>query len=462
MYFSLKVCNNRLVCGVAKCKAYPVANQVLFYTQSFGHKQNPDWERAMRNRDVRSITLCGCALLCMLSVLCVSCRASYESLYGSVAIDCAAVRTIQPSDEDIAITHLKILCSQSGAGNASLPPQVRQMGSPIVIDGLLPGTWEITVCGLGSDDGEAVVTREASQSILISSGQTSRAIFSLSYLTEGFGTCAVSLSWSAAAPSISTLSCSLTQEGQTRYTVTDATPFSFSDGVYTGRCASDGVVEVGTYDLDILLTNRSGARIQFPNLESIRIFSQRHSEGTLPLSFPSATISHMVQSASFASDTPVQISICAFPLEVPIYYTTDGTDPTTSSNLYTAPLILNRTTTVKAVAALDGYADSAISTGVYTASNFAITTPPRIGEMDIITSDYQTYAVVILEETGLEENHYSWYVNGILQEGEHDYHITLAGLAPGTRFRIMAKVQKGDQSLNTFTHTENFTIPVEG
>jgi len=416
----------------------------------------------MRNRNVRSITLHFCALLCLLSILCISCQASYEPLVGSLLIDCSSVRTIQPSDEDITVTHLRIHCRQSGAGNASLAPQVRRMGSPIVIHGLLPGTWEITVCGLSSDDGNAVVTREASQSVRIASGQTSRALFSLSYLTEGFGTCAVSLSWSAAAPSISALSCFLTQEGQTRYTVTDDSPFSVSEGVYTGRCASDGVVEVGTYDLDILLVNRSGTRIRFPNLDTIRIFSQRHSEGTLPLPFPSATISHMVQSASFASDTPVQISISAFPREVPIYYTTDGTDPTTSSTLYTAPISLSRTTTVKAVAALDGYADSAISTGVYTASNFAITTPPQIGEMDIITTDHETYAVVILEETGLDENHYSWYVNGILQEGENDYHITLEGLEPGTRFRIMAKVQKGNLSLNTFTYTKYFTIPVEG
>ena len=45
-----------------------------------------------------------------------------------------------------------------------------------------------------------------------------------------------------------------------------------------------------------------------------------------------------------------------------IYYTLDGTDPTTTSTLYTEPFTLTEATTVKAFAIGDGYIDSEIST----------------------------------------------------------------------------------------------------
>ena len=48
-----------------------------------------------------------------------------------------------------------------------------------------------------------------------------------------------------------------------------------------------------------------------------------------------------------------------------IRYTTDGTDPNATSTLYTAPVALNVTTTLKARGYRTGYAPSAIATAVY-------------------------------------------------------------------------------------------------
>ena len=48
-----------------------------------------------------------------------------------------------------------------------------------------------------------------------------------------------------------------------------------------------------------------------------------------------------------------------------IFYTTDGSTPTTSSTAYTGPIVIASTTTIKAIAAASGFANSAVATGTY-------------------------------------------------------------------------------------------------
>src|SRR5204863_443683 len=49
-----------------------------------------------------------------------------------------------------------------------------------------------------------------------------------------------------------------------------------------------------------------------------------------------------------------------------IYYTTNGTTPTTSSTRYTGPVVLTQSATVQAIAAASGMADSAVTSSAYT------------------------------------------------------------------------------------------------
>jgi fibronectin type 3 domain-containing protein len=51
---------------------------------------------------------------------------------------------------------------------------------------------------------------------------------------------------------------------------------------------------------------------------------------------------------------------------VTIYYTTDGTTPTTSSTVYTAPITVSTTETLEAIAVETGFTNSAIATATYT------------------------------------------------------------------------------------------------
>lgn len=50
-----------------------------------------------------------------------------------------------------------------------------------------------------------------------------------------------------------------------------------------------------------------------------------------------------------------------------IYYTTDNTEPTTASDLYSTPIVLTTTTTVKAIAVEDGLNPSSVVSATYTA-----------------------------------------------------------------------------------------------
>ncbi|WP_400260580.1 leucine-rich repeat protein [Candidatus Methanomassiliicoccus intestinalis] len=63
-----------------------------------------------------------------------------------------------------------------------------------------------------------------------------------------------------------------------------------------------------------------------------------------------------------------------------IYYTIDGTEPTTRSTEYTAPITVSSTTTIKAIAVKDGMKDSAVASATYT-----IQSPPPAGKSPSIT-----------------------------------------------------------------------------
>jgi uncharacterized membrane protein len=62
---------------------------------------------------------------------------------------------------------------------------------------------------------------------------------------------------------------------------------------------------------------------------------------------------------------PQQVTINDTAPTATIYYTTDGSTPTTSSTVYTGPITISVTTTIKSIATVAGYPKSPVATGVY-------------------------------------------------------------------------------------------------
>ena len=93
--------------------------------------------------------------------------------------------------------------------------------------------------------------------------------------------------------------------------------------------------------------------------------------------------------ATETSDEAITVTMSCTVADAAIHYTTDGTEPTESSAVYTTPLVFNTpgTYNVKAFAAKSGWENSTVTTGTYT-----INTPP--------SSDTIIYSVGFEDEEG--------------------------------------------------------------
>ena len=93
-----------------------------------------------------------------------------------------------------------------------------------------------------------------------------------------------------------------------------------------------------------------------------------------------------------------------------IYYTTNGTTPTTSSSQYVSgtPLSISATTTIEAMAVASGYTNSTVAVGTYTISAEPVAATPAFspapgtytGTQQVTLSDTTAGAVIYYTTNG--------------------------------------------------------------
>lgn len=105
------------------------------------------------------------------------------------------------------------------------------------------------------------------------------------------------------------------------------------------------------------------------NYERSSILSRTYTVVNPKLALSSNTLSGRV-------DVGTTITLSASNSNAIIYYTTDGSTPTTNSSVYTAPLTIEHTTDINAFAVCDDYFDSDIMTYHYTVSTVSLSISP--------------------------------------------------------------------------------------
>ena len=116
-----------------------------------------------------------------------------------------------------------------------------------------------------------------------------------------------------------------------------------------------------------------------------------------------------------------------------IYYTTDGSAPTTGSNLYSVAIPVSTTTTIKAFAVKDGMTDSEVAEATYTINLVPSVTPAaytveataagKEGTINVTYDNITTVAadVAFFESDGTTDATYDWIVASVNDSNNVEY-----------------------------------------
>ena len=167
----------------------------------------------------------------------------------------------------------------------------------------------------------------------------------------------INLSWTASSDNIGVTGYNIFRGGSQVRTITGT---SYAD---TGLTAST------TYSYTVSAFDAAGNQSGQSNVASATTTAATGGRAATPTFSPPAGTYGAPQSVVLSDASP----------GVNVYYTTDGTTPTTASFLYTGPISVTATSTIKAIAAGPGWTASAVATVAYTLRAATPTFSPATG-----------------------------------------------------------------------------------
>ncbi len=213
----------------------------------------------------------------------------------------------------------------------------------------------------------------------------------------GFGTSAVASATytiTAATPtfspaagtytSVQTVTISDATSGATIYYTTDGSTPTTSSTEYTGP------ITVSSSETISAIAVASG------------VLNSSVATATYTINLPAAaTPAFSLAGGTYASTQTVTVSDATS--GATIYYTTDGSTPTTSSAQYTGAITVASTETIEAIAVASGYSNSAVASTTYTINNPTVTATPAF---DPVEGEYDSLISVTITDTTPEATIY--------------------------------------------------------
>ncbi|WP_263352726.1 chitobiase/beta-hexosaminidase C-terminal domain-containing protein [Acidicapsa acidisoli] len=226
-----------------------------------------------------------------------------------------------------------------------------------------------------------VSSSEAIEAIAAASGYSNSAVASATY-TINISAAAPVLSPAAGTyTSIQTVTISDATDGATIYYTTNGTTPTTSSTVYSGPIT---VSSSETIEAIAAASGYSNSAV---------------ASATYTINLPvAATPKFSPAAGTYTSAQTVTIS--ASTLGATIYYTTNGTTPTTSSTKYTGPITVSTTETVEALATAPGYATSTVASGAYTITVPGFTLSASPSSVSVAEGNSATSAITVTDLGG--------------------------------------------------------------
>ncbi len=277
--------------------------------------------------------------------------------------------TLQVSVEkvpDVADYKVYIKSSTTSYSNAFQAPE-----GLCKIDALEEGSYTVYALGLDAD-GNAILRSEEG-TVSIKDKQTSSLALGLDLYVEGTGTLDLNVEI-ANIPNLDEVVLSLfdSKDETLTYPVEHVleNPVLSTDGRYLNYSielqldAGRYFFTIGTFHLD---GNGDREQIGSYKVGTFDIFKDTtrqvsvSSDGDLPQIIPAPSL---YPEGGLCKEGTLVSMETSYPTAT-IYYTTDGTEPTTGSILYIKPIAIDKCMTIKAIAVVEGFGSSITAEGIY-------------------------------------------------------------------------------------------------